>query len=852
MASGDKPGGASGLTVYERYPGCFYPDKALEHDLTLLRSGNQMKQLATEKINPARAHLNLAFILLLSVFLGACGGGGGGGSSAPASPTTVSVTGTASKGALFNATITAFPLNSDGSRGATPIATTTTDATGNYQLTLNPSQFVVLVVTGGSYVDEATMTTLSLAPGEEFEAYAQVPANGQIRVNITPLTSMAAAQARSHIANDGQTLAAAVANANAEISATFDVGDVLTTNLPSLVSLGSASVQEINYVLLLAGFSQMDSNDGGQSAVDIVDAVAADVNTDGLWGNAGTETPQTLLAATNQFLAVNAGTISQSLSSTATNSLSQPILDVEAGGDNTNDTPVASDDAVTLNEGATANIDLAANDFDPENALDLASIVITTAPANGSITVNANGTVDYTHDGSETTNDTFSYTIADLGGLVTAAANVSVTVTPVNDIPVAADDAATLNEGAGTTIDLGANDSDGDDGLDLTSITIIAAPANGTIDAINNDGTVDYTHNGGETVSDSFTYTIDDLAGASSNVATVAITVNPVNDTPVATDDAATLNEARTLTIDLGANDTDADDGLDLTSIAIVSAPVNGTIDAINADGTVDYTHDGSSTTSDSFTYTIDDNSGAGSNTATVNLTVLQDFNEALYATPVVSSASDSGGANVRQFQANDGLTLDSANGWVVNNAAPGPHTLTLNFTSAKLIHSVALSDLVDLVNNVTSATLTFSNGDTPIAVGALPTDGTEQKIIFPAPKLLSSITVTLDTADTTAFGLSEFKAFSSLEAGQKAEEVELFNDGDAAVDTRWTVVDDCDKGTSSWSAATNNEYRQTGDCRGFTATEGVEIGTYQVLTDGFLVKDMDLRLRLKSSDNAG
>ena len=43
--------------------------------------------------------------------------------------------------------------------------------------------------------------------------------------------------------------------------------------------------------------------------------------------------------------------------------------------------------------------------------------------------------------------------------------------------------------------------------------TIIAGPTNGTIDAVNADGTVDYTHDGSETVNDSFTYTIDDLSG---------------------------------------------------------------------------------------------------------------------------------------------------------------------------------------------------------------------------------------------------------------------------------------------------------------------------------------------------
>ena len=110
---------------------------------------------------------------------------------------------------------------------------------------------------------------------------------------------------------------------------------------------------------------------------------------------------------------------------------------------------------------------------------------------------------------------------------------------------------------------------------------------------VNADGTVDYTHDGSETVADSFTYTIDDLSGATSNTVTVNLTVTPVNDAPVAVADSFTVNEGSTTNLNLAANDTDADDGLDLSSITIVSGPTNGSI-VVNADGTVDYTHDGS------------------------------------------------------------------------------------------------------------------------------------------------------------------------------------------------------------------------------------------------------------------
>ena len=153
----------------------------------------------------------------------------------------------------------------------------------------------------------------------------------------------------------------------------------------------------------------------------------------------------------------------------------------------------------------------------------------------------------------------------------------------------------------------------------MVTNTIVSGPTNGTIDSINVDGTVDYTHDGSETVADSFTYTIDDLTGATSNTVTVSLTITPQNDAPVAVADSFTVNEGSTTNLDLATNDSDADDGLDLGSISIVSGPTNGTIDSINGDGTVDYTHDGSETVADSFTYTINDLAGATSNTVSVS-----------------------------------------------------------------------------------------------------------------------------------------------------------------------------------------------------------------------------------------
>jgi hypothetical protein len=141
------------------------------------------------------------------------------------------------------------------------------------------------------------------------------------------------------------------------------------------------------------------------------------------------------------------------------------------------------------------------------------------------------------------------------------AARTTINVNPVNDPPVAAADNFTVNEGSTSTLNLTNNDTDVDDGLDLASITIVSGPTYGTIDSINTDGTVLYTHDGSETLADSFTYTIDDLAGATSNTVTVSLTVTPQNDAPIITSNGGgasatvTVVEGNTAVTDVNAND---------------------------------------------------------------------------------------------------------------------------------------------------------------------------------------------------------------------------------------------------------------------------------------------------------
>ncbi len=138
--------------------------------------------------------------------------------------------------------------------------------------------------------------------------------------------------------------------------------------------------------------------------------------------------------------------------------------------------------------------------------------------------MNVSRRVTYTHNSSQRTSDTFTYTIKDNNGNVSNQATVTLTITLINDAPVAANDVGNVVNFGNTNINLASNDTDADGTIDVTSILIVDQPDNGSV-VVNADGTVTYTHNGTATTTDSFTYTIKDNLGLVSNVATVNITI---------------------------------------------------------------------------------------------------------------------------------------------------------------------------------------------------------------------------------------------------------------------------------------------------------------------------------------
>ncbi|HDM8187498.1 TPA: tandem-95 repeat protein, partial [Vibrio harveyi] len=273
-----------------------------------------------------------------------------------------------------------------------------------------------------------------------------------------------------------------------------------------------------------------------------------------------------------------------------------------------NDAPVAVNDTVGTDEDTAVTIDVLANDSDPEN--DQLTITNASVPAEQGTVAIVDGKLVFTPAENFNGDATISYTISD--GQLTDDATVAVTVNPVNDAPVAVNDTVATDEDTAVTIDVLANDSDPEN--DQLTITNASVPAEqGTVAIV--DGKLVFTpaenFNGDATIS----YTISD--GQLTDDSTVAVTVNPVNDAPVAVNDTVATDEDTTVTIDVLANDSDPEN--DQLTITNASVPVEqGTVAIV--DGKLVFTPAENFNGDATISYTISD--GQLTNDATVAVTV--------------------------------------------------------------------------------------------------------------------------------------------------------------------------------------------------------------------------------------
>ena len=218
------------------------------------------------------------------------------------------------------------------------------------------------------------------------------------------------------------------------------------------------------------------------------------------------------------------------------NSYGYGLADVQAayqllGATAPNQAPAASNDAWSMSAGATLVVDVPGvlgNDGDPDG--DGLTAVLVSAPAGGSLVLDADGSFSYTPNAGFAGTDSFAYRASD-GALLSNIATASITVDPVvNAPPVANNDSATATMRKTTSytprvISVLANDSDPDGNLDPASVSIAAAPNKGGTVTVNADGTVSYTPKLKFRGKEIFKYTVRDQAGALSNAATVTVSV---------------------------------------------------------------------------------------------------------------------------------------------------------------------------------------------------------------------------------------------------------------------------------------------------------------------------------------
>src|SRR4029079_15397326 len=199
------------------------------------------------------------------------------------------------------------------------------------------------------------------------------------------------------------------------------------------------------------------------------------------------------------------------------------------------DAPVAAnDDSYTTPEDTQLTVaapGVLANDSDVDG--DALSAVLVTGPSHGTLTLNSDGSFTYMPAMNFNGIDSFTYKASDSqaqSGIATA----TITVTPINDTPVAAnDDNYTTPEDTQLTVatpGVLANDSDVDG--DALSAILVNGPSHGTL-TLNSDGSLSYMPALNFNGIDSFTYRASD-GQAQSGIATVTITVTPINDAPVA------------------------------------------------------------------------------------------------------------------------------------------------------------------------------------------------------------------------------------------------------------------------------------------------------------------------------
>ncbi|MBB4814228.1 hypothetical protein HNP03_002858 [Pseudomonas rhodesiae] len=404
-----------------------------------------------------------------------------------------------------------------------------------------------------------------------------------------------------------------------------------------------------------------------------------------------------------------------------------------------NDAPVAAATTATGAEDPTVGIAVKLNATDVDGLANVKSFTVGT-PTNGTFytdaamtkaltgainAVNGEATVYFKPNANFNGTANFTYTATDSGNadgsnvLTSPAANGTITVTPVNDAPVAAATTATGAEDPTVGIAVKLNATDVDGLANVKSFTV-GTPTNGTfytdaamtkavtgaINAVNGEATVYFKPNANFNGTANFTYTATDSGNADgSNVLTSpaangTITVTPVNDAPVAAATTATGAEDPTVGIAVKLNATDVDGLANVKSFTVgtptngtfytdaaMTKPVTGAINAVNGEATVYFKPNANFNGTANFSYTATDSGNAdGSNVLT---------SPAANGTITVTSVNDA-----------PTLDLSTADGAVATGYSAA--YTERNTAGVAITGSVAIGDVDS--SQMQSATITLKN----------------------------------------------------------------------------------------------------------------------------------------------
>ena len=391
------------------------------------------------------------------------------------------------------------------------------------------------------------------------------------------------------------------------------------------------------------GVTANDSDSDG-----VVDAATVDLDP-------GTPGQQTTLTVSGEgtFSADGSGnvTFTPEAGFTGTSTIPYTVNDNDGGISNAatisvrvNAPPTAIDDTALTQLNTPATLAVTTNDSDSDGSVDPASVDLDPGTAGqqttfvvageGSFSDDGAGNVTFTPVSGFTGVSSISYTVTDTDGATSNAATITITV---NAPPVAVDDSALTQLDTPATLAVTTNDSDSDGVIDATTVDLDpSTPGQQSaftvvgegVFADDGFGNVTFTPEAGFTGVSAIPYTVNDNDGGLSNIATISVRVN---DPPAAVNDSAVTPVNTPVTLSVTANDSDSDGVIDAATVDLdpavagqqstLAIPGEGTF-SDDGLGNVTFTPVSGFTGVSTITYTVSDNDGAVSNTASIAVTV--------------------------------------------------------------------------------------------------------------------------------------------------------------------------------------------------------------------------------------